>query len=159
MSKVREFVLAAEIIGLGMLLGSGLYESVVVAPNFQVGIPQSLEHARLFWAVTNPGTYFRVVGPVTQLLALAAVVLCWKRPAGRRGWLIGAFVFIVVADIVTFTFHYPRNAVLFTNPLSTPPGVLKQAARQWANGNYLRVGASLTAVVAAMVAFSKREAA
>jgi hypothetical protein len=45
-----------------MLFGAGVYESVVVAPNFQ-GAPTSLEHARGFYHATNPGTFFRMLSP------------------------------------------------------------------------------------------------
>ena len=58
-----------------MLLGAAVYESVVLAPNLQ-GAPTSLEHARGFYHVTNPGVFFRVVSPATQLFLLVALVAC-----------------------------------------------------------------------------------
>ena len=55
----------------GILLGAGVYESVVLAPNLQ-GAPTSLEHARGFYHLTNPGVFFRVVSPATQLFLVVA---------------------------------------------------------------------------------------
>jgi hypothetical protein len=55
-------VSAAALVVSAMLLGAGVYESAVVAPNFQ-GAPTSLEHARGFYHATNPGTFFRVLSP------------------------------------------------------------------------------------------------
>jgi hypothetical protein len=70
-----------------MLLGAGVYESVAVAPNFH-GAPTSLEHARGFYHATNPGMFFRVLSPATQLFLLLALICNWKRSGTR--WSAGA---------------------------------------------------------------------
>jgi hypothetical protein len=56
-----------------MLLGAGVYESVVVAPNLQ-GAPSSLEHARGFYHATNPGMFFRVLSGHTTFPSAGASV-------------------------------------------------------------------------------------
>lgn len=139
MSKIREIILCLAIISIGALFGGSLYDSLVLAPNFRVNVPQSLEHLRQFMAVANPGSFFRFLAPLTQISILISLILGWKRPAGRRWWLIPALVLIVAGDVITFTFHYPRNAILFGDPLHTPSETLEQAAREWAYGNYLRI--------------------
>ena len=129
-----------------MLLGTGVYESVVVAPNFH-GAPASLEHARGFYHATNPGTFFRVLSPATQLFLLVALVCNW-RPAPVTRWkLAGALALAIIADVITFRFHYPRNDILFVAPLTNPPAYYDQVAREWAIGNYFRVALILAAVV------------
>lgn len=153
MAALKEILLGLALAALGTLLGGSLYESVVNAPNMRAGIPDSLEHFRRFMSVTNPGTFFRVVAPLAQLLTLASLVLCWRRPAGRRWWLLAALACVAVADVITFTFHYPRNALLFGDPLRVAPQELERAAAEWAYGNYLRialVGAALACVVRAL---------
>ncbi|MFL6254090.1 MAG: anthrone oxygenase family protein, partial [Pyrinomonadaceae bacterium] len=142
------------IISIGALFGGSLYDSLVLAPNFRVGLPQSLEHLRQFMAVANPGSFFRFIAPLTQLSILISLILGWRRPAGRRWWLVVALVLIVAGDVVTFTFHYPRNAILFGDPMHTPPEVLEKAAIEWANGNYLRillVGAAMVSALKALL--------
>lgn len=154
MSKVREIILCLAIISIGALFGGSLYDSIVLAPNFRVGIPQSLEHLRQFMAVANPGNFFRLIAPVTQLSILVSLILGWKRPAGRRGWLILALLLIVAGDVITFTFHYPRNAILFGDPMHTPSETLEKAAMEWAYGNYLRillVGAAMVCALKALL--------
>lgn len=157
MKTIRELVLAGAIIGLGMLLGAAVYESIVNAPNFINGVPESLDHARRFWSLANPGSYFRIVAPATQLLTLLSLVLSWKRPAGRRGWLLAALLLVVAADVVTFTYHYPRNDLMFTDPMSQSPETLERAAREWGAMNWARVVLCFTAVSSALVAHAKRE--
>jgi hypothetical protein len=152
MSKLKEIVLCLSIISIGVLFGGSLYDSIVLAPNYRVGIPQSLEHFRQFMAVANPGNFFRLIAPLTQLSILISLILGWRRPAGRRWWLILALVLIVAGDVFTFTFHYPRNAILFHDPMHTPPETLEKAAIEWAYGNYLRILLVVGAMVCAIKA-------
>jgi hypothetical protein len=154
MSKIKEVILCLAVISVGALFGGSLYDSIVLAPNFRVGLPQSLEHLRQFMAVASPGNFFRLIAPVTQLSILVSLVLGWKRPAGRRWWLVLALALIVAGDVITFTFHYPRNAVLFGDPMHTPPETLEKAATEWAYGNYLRillVGAAMVCALKALL--------
>jgi len=105
------------------------------------GAPTSLEHARGFYHVTNPGVFFRVVSPATQLFLLVALVCNWKAP-GTRWRLAGALVLAILADMITFKFHYPRNAILFLAPLTEPAADLDRVAAEWAAGNYVRIALS-----------------
>ena len=154
MLKIKQLLLCLSIILLGALFGGSLYDSIVMAPNYRIGIPQSLEHVRQFMAAANPGSFFRVISPLTQLSILISLILGWRRPAGRKWWLIAALLLIVAGDVFTFTFHYPRNAILFHDPMHTPPEILEKAAVEWAYGNYLRillVGAAMVCAIKALL--------
>jgi hypothetical protein len=133
-----------------MLLGTGAYESVVVAPNLP-GAPSSLEHARGFYRATNPGTFFRVLSPGTQIVLLLALLCNWGPVPVTRWRLAGALALAILGDVITFKFHYPRNTILFSDPLTRSAADLDRVATEWAAGNYVRIGAILTAVVLAMV--------
>jgi hypothetical protein len=116
-----------------MLLGAGLYESVVLAPNLQ-GAPSSLEHARGFYHATNPGMFFRVLSPGTQIFLLLAQVYNWA-PAPLTRWrLAGALVLAILGDVITFKFHNPRNTILFSDPLTRSAADLDRVATEWAAG-------------------------
>jgi hypothetical protein len=147
--NLRLVSVAIALVLSAMLLGAGVYESVVVAPNFQ-GAPTSLEHARGFYHATNPGMFFRVLSPAVQLFLLLALVCNWKAP-GTRWRLAGALALAILADVITFKFHYPRNTILFSNPLTNPPADFDRVSAEWAIGNYVRVALILTAVVLVMV--------
>jgi hypothetical protein len=148
--KLRLLVVAIALVLSAMLLGTGVYQNVVDAPNY-MGAPTSLEHARGFYHATNPGTFFRWLVPVTQLFLLLALVINWKPAPGTRWTLGGALVFLVLTDMITFRFHYPRNDILFVAPLTQPPAYYDQVVKEWAIGNYARVALILIAVVLAMV--------
>jgi hypothetical protein len=87
---------AVALVVSAVLLGAGIYESVVLAPNLQ-GAPISLEHARGFYHVTNPGAFFRVVSPATQLFLLLALICNWKPPVTRWS-LAGALALAILVD-------------------------------------------------------------
>jgi hypothetical protein len=133
-----------------MLLGAGVYESVVVAPNLQ-GAPTSLEHARGFYRATNPGMFFRVLSPGTQLFLLLALVCNWGPIPVTRWRLAGALALAILGDVITFKFHYPRNTILFSDPLTRSAADLNRVATEWAAGNYVRIAVILIAVVLVMV--------
>ncbi len=93
----------------------------------------SPEQARQFMRVANPGNFFRVVAPGTQLALLICVVAFWRQ-RGSRWWYVAALAALLSADVITYTFHYPRNYLPFHSPM-TEDGALTAAAHEWATGN------------------------
>jgi uncharacterized membrane protein len=93
--------------------------------------------------------FFRVLSPAVQLFLLMALVCNWRRP-GTRWRLAGALALAILADVITFKFHYPRNAILFNAQL-TNPADLNRVGAEWAMGNYVRIAVVLTMVVLVMV--------
>jgi hypothetical protein len=148
--NLRLLVVAIALVLSAMLLGTGVYQNVVDAPNY-MGAPTSLEHARGFYHATNPGMFFRWLVPTTQLFLLLALVVNWKPAPGIRWKLAGALVFLVLTDMITFRFHYPRNDILFVAPLTQPAEYYDRVVREWAIGNYFRVALILITVVLVMV--------
>jgi uncharacterized membrane protein len=150
MSKVKETLLIVAIILLGSLLGGSFYDLLVNAPNFSADIPQSLAAYRGSMLVASPGNFFRLFAPLTEVSLLISLILGWRSPVGRRWWLLAAFVLILTGDVITFTYHYPRNALLFRDPLHTPVDALRQAAAEWVYGNYVRVMLVVVAMICAI---------
>ena len=101
--------------------------------------------------MTNPGTLFRVLSPFVQLSLLLALIVTWK-PAGPTRWyLAAALLLAVTGDIITFTFHYPRNVILFQSPLTNSSADFERTASEWAAGNYVRIAVVLTAVILTVI--------
>ena len=151
MENIRHLLLTVATICLSALFGASLFESVAFAPNLRVNIPHSLEHARLFMKATNPGHFFQVAAPLAVVFLLLSMIGYWRQ-TGLRWLILAALACVVVADIVTFTFHYPRNAILFSAPMNTPVATLEKAAAEWSNGNYVRVALALMALICALIA-------
>ncbi len=137
--------------GLSMLFGATVYESVVMAPNYERDIPASITLARQFLKRTTPAHFFRLVMPLTQLFLLASVVASWHVPDARWRLLI-AFTDLVLLDVFTFAFHYPRLAIMFKAPMPDDPTRLGRAAREWAAGNVGRAALLVVALLSALQA-------
>ena len=158
MSTLKQLVLVLALLALAAVFGASLYQSTIEAPNFNANIPDSLEHYRQFMSVTNPGNYFRVVAPAAQILVLLSLILNWK--SSLRWWLVAALVLIVSGDVITFTIHYPRNALMFVAPMTVPVDVLKKAAAEWMFWNHVRtalVVSSMVCVLKTLMLKSNRE--
>ena len=133
-----------------MLFGASSFQLAVDAPNW-TGVP-ALEHYRAFYPVINPGTFFQTLLPAALLALLAALVCNWRPIATTRWRLVGALADMILVGVLTFTFHFPRNKILFGDPLTRPEAFYHQVVTEWVAGDYVRLAMILTAV--ALVAVS-----
>jgi uncharacterized membrane protein len=134
-----EYILfVINVTGVGMLLGGAVYESVVLNPNYRKNIPDSLVSLREFMMDRTPADYFRILSPVAIISLLISVIINWGTLPGRW-WIIASFFPLIIADTITFRFHYPRNKVMFIDPLIKENELLKKYALQWQTGNIVRI--------------------
>jgi uncharacterized membrane protein len=150
---IHEILLVIDTLCLGILFGGGVYESVVISPNYRSNLPQSIVHLREFMKSRTPANLFRVASPVTMLALLTTVILSWQSPS-ERWWFVTSLLALTIADTITYTFHYPRNKILFIDPLSSDTALLQKLADEWARGNFVRIiliAIALGSVVAALV--------
>ncbi len=136
------------LLAVSLLLGATCYEAVVMAPNYEREIPGSLELARRFLQRTTPAHYFRVVAPLAQMLTLLTVIAGWTRP-GRLAFAV-ALVLLIVADVITYAFHYPRLAVMFKSAQPVDSARLARAAREWSVGNWIRAALLVLVLLAVL---------
>lgn len=130
---------------LSMLFGASSFQLTVDAPNW-TGVP-ALEHYRAFYPVINPGTFFQTLLPTAVLALLAALICNWRPRAATRWRLAGALALMILVGALTFTFHFPRNKILFGDPLTRPAAYYHQVVTEWVAGDYVRLAMILTAVV------------
>jgi uncharacterized membrane protein len=149
--QMIELALAVlSLLGLSVLLGASVYDAIVLAPNLKAG-PAALEHGRLFMAKATPANLFRIAAPFSQIALLAAMIVAWHVPQARYSDA-AALAAVLIGDVITFAYHYPRNRILFTSPLEVDPIQLASAAAQWAVANLLRVVLVLAAWCLALLA-------
>jgi len=130
---------------LSMLLGASSFQVVVDMPNW-TGLP-ALEHYRAFYQVLNPGTFFQMLLPTTLLALLAALVCNWRPIPTTRWRLAGALALTILVGVITFAFHFPRNRILFEDPLTRTAAYYHQVVMEWAAGDYIRLAMIVTAIV------------
>jgi len=134
MNKIFAFVSLAF---MAAVLGVNVYSSVVDARSWGAGIPESIETARRYFAVVNPGTFFRVASPLNQVFALAALIVGWKSGRNARVCFGLALLLAVAAEMLTFAYFFPRNAILFgTGPADVE--LLTRVWSEWSAMNWVR---------------------
>jgi hypothetical protein len=148
----RHVVLWLAVMVIGGVLGANVYTSAVDARNWGSNIPTSLVTARSYYSAANPGSFFRVASPLAQVLSLLALALCWNVPGARlfAGLAVAANV---TGDLMTFAYFYPRNDILFVNPMNA--GAAAQAWRGWAAMNHVRSAVVLTALLAELATLTR----
>jgi hypothetical protein len=119
------------------LLFVNIYTSIVDATSWGSHIPESILAAKAYFQTVNPGTFFRIFSPLNQLLCLLALITCWKLGKKIRIYCAIALLIAVSTDAFTFVYFYPRNAIMFINPI-TDIEVVKTAWTEWATMNWLR---------------------
>ena len=119
------------------LLFVNVYNSVVDAANWNAALPDSIMAAREYFKVASPGTFFRIVSPAGQALALATLIACWNY--GRLRYIaLGTLVLAVFADLLTFGYFYPRLDIMFSAPLESGSQLIQRAVIQWSSMNWFR---------------------
>jgi len=136
------------------LLFINLYNSMIDAVNWGSNIPTSIQTARDYFKTVNPGDFFRVFTPMNQVLALLALIVCWKAGKSVRLYCGVALLFSLAVDVMTFGFFYPRNDIMFINPIQGNIDAIKTAWSQWSSVNWIRSGLQLMNLVFDFAALS-----
>ncbi|MEH1101467.1 DUF1772 domain-containing protein [Micromonospora sp. CPCC 205561] len=132
-----------------MSFGGVAAESVMLYPNIFGDAPASLDRAREFLVAGGPSDYFPPLGASVVLSGVAAVLLTW-RDRRLRWWFAGAAaVFIACEFLFSVFFFWPRNEIMFVDPVGThSPEYLRQIAEEFVAGHWVRLaGGAVTAVL------------
>lgn len=151
---MRKIVLYACVAFSSGLFFTLVYNSIVNAANWESNIPQSITATRNFFVVANPGTFFQLVDPTNMLLNVLALILFWKSPSIR--WFLGIALLCYVSSMVlTFTYFYPRNDVMFLSEQLPDAETLKKAASEWGRMGWVRCLLTLAGLVCTFIALDK----
>jgi hypothetical protein len=144
------------ILFLSLGMGGGLYETLVVYPNWKTnptpqGLAQKFEEsgqalaARRFWPL---------ISPMTALLALLNLFLAWQETdLLRTVWLTAAIV-IIVKSIATYTYFVPTMIRKLGKAAVMRPEELTKSVRIWTTLSPLRLCMELFGWIAAIWAWS-----
>ena len=138
MNTIRKLLICLATTFAAGLLFVNVYNSMVDAPNWGSSMPESILTTRAYFSAANPGTFFRLFSPAGQIVTLIALVLCWMADKRIRYYLLAALVFAVAADAMTFGYFYPRNAIMFENPIEGNLDAIRTAWAEWSRMNWPR---------------------
>jgi len=152
---MKKIVLYASVAFSSGLFFTNIYNSIVNAANWESNIPQSITATKDFFVVANPGTFFKLIDPTNMLLIVLSLILFWKRSSSIRLFLGIALLCYVSSMILTFTYFYPRNEVMFLSEQLPGTETLKKAATEWRRMNWVRSLIWLAGLVCSFLALDK----
>ena len=132
----RSIIFASMAIASGLTLAN-VYNSIVDVPAWSNQVPGSIDTARQYFKVSNPGDFFRVFSPLNQALGLVALLLFWKRSSKVRWLLVSALVLYVIGEGLTFMYFYPRNDIMFFSNTANVE-TLRNTLNEWRSMNWVR---------------------
>jgi hypothetical protein len=152
---IRKSILILTITFAAGLLFVNIYTSVVDAVSWGSDIPNSIHAAKEYYKSVNPGTFFRIFSPANQILAILALIICWKADGKVRLYCGLALIFAIASDVFTFAYFYPRNAIMFNGQIDGNIDAIKKAWSEWSTMNWVRSGSVLVNLIFNFAAFTR----
>ncbi|MNR13374.1 hypothetical protein D3C85_1297780 [compost metagenome] len=151
---MKKIILLTSVAVASGVLFANIYTSMVIAVATDGDIPNSVIAGGEFFKVANPGDFFKIFSPASQVLTLISLVLFWKNSKKTRLFLGLALLCFISGDIMAFTYFHPRTDLLFSNPM---PDVetLKRLSSEWSAMNWGRSLILLIGLVFSFLAVDK----
>lgn len=151
---MKKVVLFTSIAFASGILFVNIFNSLVNAVAYESNIPDSIVATRVFFKTVNPGDFFKIFSPLTQILALLSLVVFWRNQAART-FLALALLCYFAADVFTFLYFHPRNDIMFLSDPMPDTQTLKKLAHEWSSMNWLRSLIVFAGLVCSFLALDK----
>ncbi|GAB2670816.1 hypothetical protein GCM10027036_25180 [Flavihumibacter cheonanensis] len=152
---MKKLVLYAAIALSSGLFFTNIYNSIVNAANWESNIPYSIKATKDFFTVANPGSFFKLIDLPNLLLIALALILYWKNSTSIRVFLGIALLCFISSLVLTFTYFYPRNEIMFLSAELPDTETLKRVAAEWGNMNWIRSLIWLIGLICTFLALDK----
>lgn len=140
---------------LVFFFGALISKTFTYYPNVFYDVPRSLDIASGFAVRVGPGDFFPPIGLLTMFLAITSLILVWPWAVVRYLILVSLLMFIG-EFLFSVLFFWPRNTIMFVEGTDVhSASYLKQTARQFVVGHWLRVIISAIVSVVGFVGFAK----
>lgn len=152
---MKKLVLYASVAFSSGLFFTNIYNSLVNAANWESNVPNSITATKDFFVVANPGTFFQLIDPTNLILIMLALILFWKKSTSIRLYLGIALLCYISSMILTFTYFYPRNEIMFLSEQLPDTEILKKVASEWGRMNWVRSLIWLAGLICSFLALDK----
>ena len=113
---MKKIILLTSVAVASGVLFSNVFNSMVIAVATDSDIPNSIISGKAFFKVANPGDFFKIFSPASQILTLLSLILFWKNAKQVRLFLGIALLCSISADVMAFTYFHPRTDLMFSTP-------------------------------------------
>jgi hypothetical protein len=150
-----QIALGSFILFLSLGMGGGLYETLVVHPNWKRNpTPQNfIQKLKESGQALAGRRFWPFISPMTALLAIINLFLAWQQQPGllRTAWLAASIV-ILVKSAATYTYFVPTMVRKLEKADSIKPEELTKIVRQWTALSPLRLCLELFGWISAVSA-------
>lgn len=137
------------------VLFANIFNSMVISEAGKSDIPNSIIAARAYFKTVNPGDFFKIFSPATQVFTLLALILFWKTAKSVRLFLGIALLCYISGDIFAFTYFHPRNDLMYLSEPILDTKTLQKIAAEWSSMNWVRSFVLFVGVVCSFLAIDK----
>jgi len=137
------------------VLFANIFNSMVISEAVKSDIPNSVIAAREYFKTVNPGDFFKIFSPATQILTLLSLILFWKTAKSVRIFLGIALLCYISGDIFAFTYFHPRNDLMYLSDPILDTETLKTISSEWSAMNWVRSFVLFMGVVFSFLAIDK----
>ncbi|MEV0705121.1 DUF1772 domain-containing protein [Saccharopolyspora sp. NPDC050389] len=125
---------------VGIQFGAGLYEKLVVVPQWS-----SLPGDQVVAAIENSGmkaagrVFWPFVSPMVGVLAIANLVAAWRSANANRSWWLAGSAFMIGYAVFSYSFFVPQMLMLQASGASWSATEIESLVSWWTGLNYLRM--------------------
>jgi len=158
--SIERFFLWLFVIVLGIEIGAGLYETLVVVPLWSASPPDSVvayyqHNTSNPQLALNPGGRFWMVNtPLVGLLAVAALLSGLKTRPEHRRWRIVATRAAIIVVAATFAWFVPNIMILNEGGRGLSADQIASLSNWWVRLNWVRVVVYSTGWLAGLCALT-----
>jgi hypothetical protein len=159
--SIAQIILWLFVMCLGIEIGAGLYEALVVVPVWASAPPDSVlayfhrNVANLQFALNPGGNFWLIFTPLTGLLAVVTLLSGLKTAPGHRKWRIAGTVLAIIVVAATFAWFVPTIIILMSEEVTKLSGAtITSKTNWWVRLNWVRAAAYIIAWVAALRALT-----
>lgn len=151
---MKKIILFTSVAVASGVLFSNIFNSMVIAVATDSDIPNSINAGKEFFKVADPGDFFKIFSPASQVLTLLSLILFWKNSKKVRLFLGIALLCYISGDIMAFTYFHPRTEAMFSNA-DLDVETLKRLSSEWSTMNWVRSTVLLVGVLFSFLAVDK----
>jgi Domain of unknown function (DUF1772) len=159
--SIPQLILWLFVMCLGIEIGAGLYEALVVVPVWASAPPDSVlanfHHnvANLQFAINPGGNFWLIFTPLTGLLAIVTLLFGLKTAPEHRKWRIVGTVLTIIVVAATFAWFVPTLMILRGEEVTKLTGAeITSKTNWWVRLNWVRAAIYITGWVAALRALT-----
>jgi hypothetical protein len=137
------------------VLFTNIFNSMVISEAVKSDIPNSVIAAREYFKTVNPGDFFKIFSPLTQVFTALSLILFWTVGKIVRLFLAIALLCYISGDIFAFTYFHPRNDLMYLSEPILDTETLKTISSEWSSMNWVRSFVLFAGVVFSFLAIDK----